>query len=161
MLGGQKYLNTVYRSKPVLVLLHSDKPGGVTVLFRCRCDCITVIYLSFRILFHVIMIVICTMCLYLFFLEHFLQWEHYLSCDENPDPTVLREINTFMSLWREDQNKDIKRVMEKGEQVLNVSDKMVFFSLSLSEHILKSLLPLPFFLFLHEPEILLQFLHYF
>lgn len=66
-----------------------------------------------------------------------------------------------MSLWREDQNKDIKRVMEKGEQVLNVSDKMVFFSLSLSEHILKSLLPLPFFLFLHEPEILLQFLHYF
>ncbi|NWS44093.1 CASC1 protein, partial [Probosciger aterrimus] len=52
------------------------------------------------------------------------KWEHYLSCDENPDPTVLREINTFMSLWREDQNKDIKLVMEKGEQVLNLIEKL-------------------------------------
>lgn len=60
------------------------------------------------------------------------KWEHYLSCDENPDPAVLWEINTFMSLWREDQNKDIKLVMEKGEQVLNVSDKMVFFQFKLT-----------------------------
>uniref|UniRef100_A0A672UN78 Dynein axonemal intermediate chain 7 n=1 Tax=Strigops habroptila TaxID=2489341 RepID=A0A672UN78_STRHB len=53
-------------------------------------------------------------------------WEHYLSCDENPDPAVLWEINTFMSLWREDQNKDIKLVMEKGEQVLNLIEKLQF-----------------------------------
>ncbi|NWS52563.1 CASC1 protein, partial [Chunga burmeisteri] len=54
------------------------------------------------------------------------KWEHYLSCDESPDPTVLQEINTFMSLWREDQNEDIQLVMEKGEQVLNLIEKLQF-----------------------------------
>ncbi|XP_049677850.1 dynein axonemal intermediate chain 7 isoform X12 [Accipiter gentilis] len=47
------------------------------------------------------------------------KWEHYLSCDGSPDPTVLQEINTFMSLWRDDQNEDVQLVMEKGAQVLN------------------------------------------
>ncbi|KFW73320.1 Protein CASC1, partial [Pygoscelis adeliae] len=54
------------------------------------------------------------------------KWEHYLSCDGSPDPTVLQEINTFMSLWREDQNEDIQLVMEKGEQVLNLIQKLQF-----------------------------------
>ncbi|NXP56143.1 CASC1 protein, partial [Heliornis fulica] len=54
------------------------------------------------------------------------KWEHYLSCDGSPDPTVLQEINTFMSLWREDQNEDIQCVMEKGEQVLNLMEKLHF-----------------------------------
>ncbi|KAM9029844.1 dynein axonemal intermediate chain 7 isoform 2-T2 [Ara ararauna] len=62
------------------------------------------------------------------------KWEHYLSCDENPDPTVLREINTFMSLWREDQNKDIKLVMEKGEQVLNLIEKLQLLLLDASSN---------------------------
>ncbi|NXN72190.1 CASC1 protein, partial [Himantopus himantopus] len=53
-------------------------------------------------------------------------WEHYLSCDGSPDPTVLQEINTFMSLWREDQNEDIQLVMQKGEQVLNLIEKLQF-----------------------------------
>ncbi|NXG77467.1 CASC1 protein, partial [Baryphthengus martii] len=53
-------------------------------------------------------------------------WEHYLSCDGSPDPTVLQEINTFMSLWREDQNEDVQLVMEKGEQVLNLIEKLQF-----------------------------------
>ncbi|NXX77922.1 CASC1 protein, partial [Urocolius indicus] len=53
-------------------------------------------------------------------------WEHYLSCDGSPDPTVLKEINTFMSLWREDQNEDIQLVMEKGEQVLKLIEKLQF-----------------------------------
>lgn len=57
-----------------------------------------------------------------------------------------------MSLWRDDQNKDIQLVVEKGEQVLNVSVKIVFFSLSFPEHILKN--PLPFsFLFPEVTEI--------
>uniref|UniRef100_A0A8C9G145 Dynein axonemal intermediate chain 7 n=1 Tax=Pavo cristatus TaxID=9049 RepID=A0A8C9G145_PAVCR len=51
------------------------------------------------------------------------KWERYIACDGSPDPTVLQEINTFMNLWREDQNEDIQFVMEKGEQVLNVSVK--------------------------------------
>jgi len=104
--------------------------------------------LSLRILLLLVeTIVICTTCPYLLFFERFLQWEHYLSCDGSPDPSVLPEINTFMSLWREDQNEDIHLVMEKGEQVLNVSVKMVFFSLSLPESILNSPLPLPSFFF--------------
>ncbi|NWX69487.1 CASC1 protein, partial [Alca torda] len=54
------------------------------------------------------------------------KWEHYLSCDGSPDPTVLQEINTFMSLWHEDQNEDVQLVMEKGEQVLNLIEKLQF-----------------------------------
>ncbi|NXQ90098.1 CASC1 protein, partial [Nyctibius grandis] len=54
------------------------------------------------------------------------KWEHYLSCDGSPDPTVLQEINTFMSLWREDQNEDIQLVMEKGELVLKLIEKLQF-----------------------------------
>ncbi|XP_029896750.1 dynein intermediate chain CFAP94, axonemal isoform X9 [Aquila chrysaetos chrysaetos] len=52
------------------------------------------------------------------------KWEHYLSCDGSPDPAVLQEINTFMSLWRDDQNEDVQLVMEKGEQVLNLIEKL-------------------------------------
>ncbi|NWR36171.1 CASC1 protein, partial [Tachuris rubrigastra] len=51
-------------------------------------------------------------------------WEHYLSCDGIPDPTVPQEINTFMSLWREDQDEDVQLVMEKGETVLNLIEKL-------------------------------------
>ncbi|XP_008946057.1 PREDICTED: protein CASC1 [Merops nubicus] len=54
------------------------------------------------------------------------KWEQYLSCDESPDPTVLQDINTFMSLWREDQNEDVQLVMEKGEQVLKLIEKLQF-----------------------------------
>ncbi|XP_053934539.1 dynein axonemal intermediate chain 7 isoform X4 [Cuculus canorus] len=54
------------------------------------------------------------------------KWEHYLSCDGSPDPTVLQEINTFMSLWREDQNENIQLVMKKGELLLNLIEKLQF-----------------------------------
>ncbi|XP_027760689.1 protein CASC1 isoform X2 [Empidonax traillii] len=52
------------------------------------------------------------------------KWEHYLSCDGIPDPTVPQEINTFMSLWREEGDEDVQVVMEKGEQVLNLIEKL-------------------------------------
>ncbi|NXB80122.1 CASC1 protein, partial [Donacobius atricapilla] len=51
-------------------------------------------------------------------------WEHYLSCDGTPDPTVPQEINTFMSLWRDDQDEDVQLVMEKEEVVLNSIEKL-------------------------------------
>ncbi|XP_054243070.1 dynein axonemal intermediate chain 7 [Indicator indicator] len=54
------------------------------------------------------------------------KWEHYLSCDGSPDPAVVQEVNTFISLWRDDQNKDIQLVMEKGEEVLNLIEKLQF-----------------------------------
>uniref|UniRef100_A0A8C3NTK7 Dynein axonemal intermediate chain 7 n=1 Tax=Cyanoderma ruficeps TaxID=181631 RepID=A0A8C3NTK7_9PASS len=51
------------------------------------------------------------------------KWEHYLSCDGTPDPTVPQEINTFMSLWRDEHDEDVQLVMEKGEVVLNLIEK--------------------------------------
>ncbi|XP_019399947.1 PREDICTED: protein CASC1 isoform X3 [Crocodylus porosus] len=54
------------------------------------------------------------------------KWEHYIGCDGSPDPAVPQEINTFMSLWREDQNKDIEFVIEKGNKVLNLINKLDF-----------------------------------
>ncbi|XP_006027400.1 protein CASC1 isoform X1 [Alligator sinensis] len=54
------------------------------------------------------------------------KWEHYIGCDGSPDPAVPQEINTFMSLWREDQNEDIEFVIEKGNKVLNLIDKLDF-----------------------------------
>ncbi|NXI08232.1 CASC1 protein, partial [Irena cyanogastra] len=61
-----------------------------------------------------------------------LQWEHYLSCDGTPDPTVPQELNTFMSLWREDQDEDVQLVMEKEEVVLNLIEKLEFLLLEAS-----------------------------
>lgn len=41
-----------------------------------------------------------------------------------------------MNLCREDQNKDIQLVVEKGQQVLNVNVKMVSFGLRSLKYIL-------------------------
>ncbi|XP_067998072.1 dynein axonemal intermediate chain 7 isoform X2 [Melanerpes formicivorus] len=54
------------------------------------------------------------------------KWEHYLCCDGSPDPAVVQEVNTFISLWCDDPNKDIQLVMEKGEEVLNLIEKLQF-----------------------------------
>ncbi|KFO65710.1 Protein CASC1, partial [Corvus brachyrhynchos] len=60
------------------------------------------------------------------------KWEHYLSCDGSPDPTVPQEMNTFMSLWREDQDESVQLVMEKGEVVLKLIEKLEFLLLEAS-----------------------------
>ncbi|KAJ6666263.1 hypothetical protein lerEdw1_000535 [Lerista edwardsae] len=54
------------------------------------------------------------------------KWEHYTACDGSPDPTIPQEINTFMSLWREDKDNDIKAVVEKGNSVLKLIQKLKF-----------------------------------
>ncbi|OXB74523.1 UNVERIFIED_CONTAM: hypothetical protein H355_011486 [Colinus virginianus] len=59
------------------------------------------------------------------------KWEHYVACDGSPDPTVLPEINTFMSLWREDQTEDIQSVVKKGEQVLKLIEELQFLLLDM------------------------------
>uniref|UniRef100_A0A8C0IM15 Dynein axonemal intermediate chain 7 n=1 Tax=Chelonoidis abingdonii TaxID=106734 RepID=A0A8C0IM15_CHEAB len=53
-------------------------------------------------------------------------WEHYMQCDGSPDPAVPQEINTFMSLWQENKNEDIEFVIKKGNQVLNLIEKLNF-----------------------------------
>ncbi|KAM4901904.1 dynein axonemal intermediate chain 7 [Sylvia borin] len=60
------------------------------------------------------------------------KWEHYLSCDGTPDPTVPQEINTFMSLWRDDHDEDIQLVMEKEEVVLNLIEQFEYLLLETS-----------------------------
>uniref|UniRef100_A0A8C0VEC5 Dynein axonemal intermediate chain 7 n=1 Tax=Cyanistes caeruleus TaxID=156563 RepID=A0A8C0VEC5_CYACU len=60
------------------------------------------------------------------------KWEHYLKCDGTPDPTIPQEINTFMSLWRDDQDVDIQLVMEKEEVVLNLIEQLEFLLLEAS-----------------------------
>ncbi|XP_042325811.1 dynein axonemal intermediate chain 7 isoform X5 [Sceloporus undulatus] len=52
------------------------------------------------------------------------KWEHYTGCDGSPDPMVVQEINTFMSLWREETNNDIHDVIEKGSRILQLIDKL-------------------------------------
>ncbi|XP_067415355.1 dynein axonemal intermediate chain 7 isoform X2 [Emydura macquarii macquarii] len=54
------------------------------------------------------------------------KWEHYMQCDGSPDPAMPQEINTFMSLWQENKNDDIEFVIEKGNKVLNLIEKLDF-----------------------------------
>ncbi|XP_073173965.1 dynein axonemal intermediate chain 7 isoform X5 [Lepidochelys kempii] len=65
------------------------------------------------------------------------KWEHYMQCDGSPDPTVPQEINTFMSLWQENKNEDIEFVIEKGNQVLNLIEKLYFLLLDTPPNELK------------------------
>nr|XP_012788830.1 unnamed protein product [Sorex araneus] len=53
------------------------------------------------------------------------QWKHYLQCDGHPDPTVAQEINTYISLWREETNETFEQVIQKSDQVLNLIDKLM------------------------------------
>jgi len=51
----------------------------------------------------------------------FLQWARYMKCDGSPDPTILPEINMYLSLWQEDMDKtDFDVVLEGSNLVLKV-----------------------------------------
>lgn len=43
-----------------------------------------------------------------------------MRCDGSPDPSVLPEINSFISLWREDSENQIQRVLENCAMSLQV-----------------------------------------
>uniref|UniRef100_A0A667HSH9 Dynein axonemal intermediate chain 7 n=1 Tax=Lynx canadensis TaxID=61383 RepID=A0A667HSH9_LYNCA len=47
------------------------------------------------------------------------QWNHYIQCDGSPDPSVSPEINTFISLWKEETNETLEEVIAKSKLVLN------------------------------------------
>ncbi|XP_044286344.1 dynein axonemal intermediate chain 7 [Varanus komodoensis] len=62
------------------------------------------------------------------------KWDHYTSCDGSPDPTVPREINTFMSLWQEEKNDTIQTVIAKSNRVLELIEKLQFYILDTPYH---------------------------
>ncbi|XP_056878608.1 dynein axonemal intermediate chain 7 isoform X2 [Takifugu flavidus] len=51
-------------------------------------------------------------------------WERYMCCDGRPDPTAQREINTYISLWRDDQEVDITHVLEQCSSALQLIEEL-------------------------------------
>ncbi|XP_061922472.1 dynein axonemal intermediate chain 7-like isoform X1 [Entelurus aequoreus] len=41
------------------------------------------------------------------------KWERYMQCSVTPDSTVQQDVNTFISLWRDDTNCDLNTVLKK------------------------------------------------
>ncbi|XP_041592669.1 dynein intermediate chain CFAP94, axonemal isoform X1 [Vulpes lagopus] len=52
------------------------------------------------------------------------QWKHYIQCDGSPDPSIAPEINTFISLWKEETNETFEEVIAKSKLVLNLIEKL-------------------------------------
>ncbi|KAG1953377.1 dynein intermediate chain CFAP94, axonemal isoform X1 [Pimephales promelas] len=52
------------------------------------------------------------------------KWERYMRCDGSPDPAVQPEINTFISLWREDSETQISKVLENCALALQLIDEL-------------------------------------
>ncbi|XP_066120935.1 dynein axonemal intermediate chain 7 isoform X6 [Saccopteryx bilineata] len=52
------------------------------------------------------------------------QWKHYIRCDGTPDPTVAPEINTFISLWKEETDETFEEVITKSKLVLHLIDEL-------------------------------------
>ena len=49
-----------------------------------------------------------------------LVWKQYMKCDGLPDPVCVRELNTYLSLWKEDTREDIDSVLERTLEVLPI-----------------------------------------
>ena len=44
----------------------------------------------------------------------------YMKCDGLPDPVCVRELNTYLSLWQEDDSReDIDAVLERTQVTLD------------------------------------------
>uniref|UniRef100_A0A8C9PBF4 Dynein axonemal intermediate chain 7 n=1 Tax=Spermophilus dauricus TaxID=99837 RepID=A0A8C9PBF4_SPEDA len=52
------------------------------------------------------------------------RWKHYIQCDGSPDPSIAQEINTFISLWKEETNQTFMEVVEKSKLVLRLIEKL-------------------------------------
>ena len=49
-----------------------------------------------------------------------LVWEQYMKCDGLPDPVCVRELNTYLALWKEDIREEIDAVLERTLEVLPI-----------------------------------------
>ncbi|XP_066446879.1 dynein axonemal intermediate chain 7 isoform X2 [Eleutherodactylus coqui] len=54
------------------------------------------------------------------------KWERYTLCDGSPDPTVLQEINTFMSLWSEEPPEDFQAMLDRSSLILRLIEELEF-----------------------------------
>ncbi|TRY62242.1 hypothetical protein DNTS_020207 [Danionella cerebrum] len=52
------------------------------------------------------------------------KWERYMRCDGSPDPSVWPEINSFISLWKEDTEVEIQKVLKKCALSLQLMDEL-------------------------------------
>ncbi|XP_054446876.1 dynein axonemal intermediate chain 7 isoform X1 [Pteronotus mesoamericanus] len=62
------------------------------------------------------------------------QWKHYIQCDGSPDPSISQEINTFISLWKEETNEIFEEVIAKSKLVLHLIDKLKLILLETSPY---------------------------
>ncbi|XP_070266638.1 dynein axonemal intermediate chain 7 isoform X3 [Myotis yumanensis] len=62
------------------------------------------------------------------------QWMHYIQCDGCPDPSVAQEINTFISLWKEEKNETFEEVIAKSKLVLYLIDRLKLILLETPSH---------------------------
>ncbi|CAH2278497.1 Hypothetical predicted protein [Pelobates cultripes] len=54
------------------------------------------------------------------------KWDRYMRCDGSPDPTIPKEINTFISLWAKEQSQDFQTVLNKSNLVLELIRELEF-----------------------------------
>ena len=44
-------------------------------------------------------------------------WAQYMKCDGLPDPACVRELNTYLTLWKEDEREDLDSVLARTQEV--------------------------------------------
>ncbi|XP_047431210.1 dynein axonemal intermediate chain 7 isoform X2 [Mugil cephalus] len=52
------------------------------------------------------------------------KWERYLRCDGVPDPAVQQDINTYISLWRDDAEVNITPVLKQCDLALQLVEEL-------------------------------------
>ncbi|XP_022073332.2 dynein axonemal intermediate chain 7 [Acanthochromis polyacanthus] len=52
------------------------------------------------------------------------KWERYMRCDGAPDPAVQQDINTYISLWRDDPEVNVTAVLKQCNLALQLVDEV-------------------------------------
>ncbi|XP_049891788.1 dynein axonemal intermediate chain 7 isoform X2 [Epinephelus moara] len=52
------------------------------------------------------------------------KWERYMRCDGAPDPEVQRDVNTYISLWRDDPEVNITLVLRQCYSALQLMEEL-------------------------------------
>ncbi|KAK5895995.1 hypothetical protein CgunFtcFv8_009642 [Champsocephalus gunnari] len=52
------------------------------------------------------------------------KWDRYLHCDGSPDPAVQKDVNTYISLWREDPGVNMTLVLKQCTLALKLAEEL-------------------------------------